>query len=188
MEGGGVVWGRVPPALTCSRRQRPTREGHGGRCLGSSVTGIPGAALGALGSPPLSGPGLAVGQVPLPGDCQVCWALNPGLRGCHHPLPVLTMAGAGSCVVVYAVMGWEREPEERKPVLSSRNYRQTSGGLFARELGETPVLPPPLPRPSPKSRYIRAESLWMEMTRIIGLIFRVAHFETLPWMRISFQW
>lgn len=30
------------------------------------------AALEALGSPRLSGPGLAVGQVPLPSDCQVC--------------------------------------------------------------------------------------------------------------------
>lgn len=52
------------------------------------------------------------------------------------------MAGVGSCVVVYAVMGRERVPEERKPVLSSRNYRQTAGGLFTRELGETHVLSP----------------------------------------------
>lgn len=116
-----------------------------------------GAPLAALGSPRLSEPGRAVGQVPLLGDCQVCWALNRGLLGCYHPLPVLTMARVGSCVVVYPVMGKEREPEEGKPVLSSRNYRQTAGGLFTREFGETHVLPS---IPSPDLPQIKTHSCW----------------------------
>lgn len=108
-----------------------------------------GAPLAALGSPRLSEPGRAVGQVPLLGHCQVCWALNRGLLGCYHPLPVLTMARVGSCVVVYPVMGKEREPEEGKPVLSSRNYRQTAGGLFTRVWWNTCASLYPFPGPPP---------------------------------------